>query len=161
MIKKLFVYVAIIALLTLVVGSHKTDAAFFKKFKSSKVTKQQEAVLPKPITLVYIYASWCPGCKNIQPTVDQIEKEFTSQVQLTYFDVSTPKNALEASKKAKELNLVDFYKSYKSRTASVGIIVQKTGEVVTVFQNNNKLEDYKAAIQTALTKSQSLENPPA
>ena len=159
MLKKLFT----ILILTSLIGTisvNSSDALFFKH-KKSKEAKQAAPQVVKNVNLVVIYASWCPGCKNIQPTLDQIEKEFGNIVNLVYLDVSTPKQAIASLQKAKELNIVDFYNVNKSKTSTVGIIIPKNGEVVTTFQNNNNFDDYKNAIQQAETKAKALENPPA
>lgn len=138
--------------------------AFIFKKRGKKTTEKPsqavEQLIEKDIRLAVIFASWCPGCKNIQPTLDQIQKEYSDRVDLIYLDVSTPKNALESSKKAKELKLVDFYNANKSKTSTVAVIVYKSNEIVAIFQNNNKIEDYKTAIEQASTKAKSLENPP-
>ena len=56
---------------------------------------------------------------------------------------------------------MEFYKANKSKTATVGIIVPSTSEVVNIFQNNNDIEEYKSAIEEAKTKEKSLHVPPA
>lgn len=161
MLKKIFTGLLLASLITSIIWEP-SSALFFKKHKSAKKEQSKEAVqTPKEVSLAVIYASWCPGCKNIQPTLDQIEKEFSEKINLVYLDVSTPKHALEAAKKAKELNIIDFYTANKSKTSTVGIIVQKTSEIVSTFQNNNNIDEYKDAIEKALTKARSLENPPA
>lgn len=161
MLKKIFTGLLLVSLI-LSLNYESSAALFFKKNKSSKKQQIKEvAQTLKSVNLVVIYASWCPGCKNIQPVLDQIEKELSEKVSLIYLDVSTPKNALVASKKAKELNLTDFYSANKSKTATVGVIVQKNSEIVSVFQNNNNIDEYKDAIERALTKAKSLDNPPA
>lgn len=161
MLKKIFTGLLLVSLI-LSLNYEPSSALFFKKNKSPKKQQIKEVTQTlKSVNLAVIYASWCPGCKNIQPVLDQIEKELSEKVSLIYLDVSTPKNALVASKKAKELNLTDFYSANKSKTATVGIIIQKNNEIVSIFQNNNNIDEYKDAIERALTKAKSLDNPPA
>lgn len=139
-----------------------SSAFFFKKHKqATKVNERgtEQTAGEKKIIIAEIYAGWCPGCKNIQPTLDQLVKE-TSDIDLIQLDVSTPSKAQASSKLAKELNLTDFYNSNKSKTSTVGVIVRKSGEIVSLFENNNKIEDYKAAIEEAKTKDKALDNPP-
>lgn len=122
------------------------------KLKSSKsVKKENEKVL-----VAEIYANWCPGCKNIQPTIDQLLKEVTD-IQYVQLDVSTPSKAKASEKIAKELNITDFYEVNKSKTATVAIIIPFKKEVVSTFQNNNNIDDYKTAIQEGKTKQKALE----
>ena len=162
----MFKNILILLLLFLLIGltsNNSVSAGFFKKHKAAqKQTKVKDVPkAEKNVRVAVIYASLCPGCKNIQPTLDLLEKELGDKTELIYFDVSTPKNALASAKKAKELMLSEFYTANKSKTSTVGIIVPKTGEIVNLFQNNNNIEDYKNAIQDALTKAKALENPPA
>ena len=160
MIKKIFIFISLVTV-TVLTFDNSVEAGFFKRLRSAKNESKKETVeAPKPVIVALIYASWCPGCKNIQPTIDQIEKELGSQIEIIYFDVSTPKNAIASAKKSKELKLDDFYNSNKSKTSTAAVIVQKNGEVISIFQNNNKVDDYKSAIQEALTKAKAIENPP-
>ena len=46
-------------------------------------------------------------------------------------------------------------------TATVAIITPTTGEIVSILENNNDIENYKEAIEKAKTKEKALENPPA
>ena len=145
-----------------------SDAFLFKRKKDKSVEKpkhqkkdRRDKILEeKKVMVVEIFASWCPGCKNIQPTLDQIAKEIPD-INFVQLDVSTPSKAQESAKKAKELKIYYFYKANKSKTSTVAVIVPSSGEIVTIFQNNNEVNDYKTAIQEAQTKEKALHNPPA
>ena len=41
----------------------------------------------KPV-VVDIYASWCPACKNIAPTVSQLKQQYAGKVHFVVLDVS-------------------------------------------------------------------------
>ncbi len=139
------------------------NASIFPK-KANKAEKINTQVKPekkdkkeeKKILLVEIYASWCPGCKNIQPTLDQVLKE-VSDIELVQLDVSTPSKSKIAEKRANELNIKGFYQANKSKTATVGIIIPFKNDIVSVFHNNNSIDDYKIAIQEAKTKQKVLD----
>lgn len=160
MFKKIVALIVLISIFMISTDSP-SDAFFFKRKKEAikesveKAHKKEE----KKILLVQIYASWCPGCKNIEPTLDQLIKE-VADINFIKLDVSTSSKAQEASKIAKELKISDFYTSHKSKTATVAIITPTTGEVVTVLENDNDIESYKQAIEKAKTQEKSLENPP-
>ena len=141
--------------------NNSSSAFFFKKHKTTnKHTVRIQQSGEKKIILAEIYASWCPGCKNIQPTLDQIAKDFP-QIELVQLDVSTPSKAEASQKVASDLKIIDFYNVNKSKTATVGVIVPTTGEVVSVFHNENSEDLYKPAIQDAQTKEKELHLPPA
>ena len=141
-------------------------AFFFKKHKTTNKQgvksggKDEQKPGEKKIILAEIYASWCPGCKNIQPTIDLLLKDFAQQIELIQLDVSTPSKAEASQKTARELKIIDFYNANKSKTATVGVIVPTTGEVVSIFHNENSEEAYKPAIQDAQTKEKELYLPP-
>ncbi len=163
----MFRKIILILMLILFIGitlNNPSSAFLFKKHKgtNSQVTKSKQAVEEKvgdkKIILAEIYASWCPGCKNIQPALDQIVKDFP-QIELVQLDVSTPSKAEVSQKWAKDLKIIDFYNANKSRTATVGIVVPTTGEVVSIFYNENNEDLYKSAIQDAETKEKELHTP--
>ncbi len=161
MIKKTVLLLLLFSLLGFTVNNP-SDAGFFKRHKKGekqsvqKIEKKEE----KKIIVVEIFANWCPGCRNIQPTLDQVVKEFPD-INFVQLDVSTPSKAQSSLKLAKELGIIDFYKANKSKTSTVAIITPTTKEAVEVFQNNNNVDEYKTAIEEAKTKEKSLENPPA
>ena len=164
MFRKIVLILMLISLIGVTVNNS-SSAFFFKKHKATnkQTTKSNvkvEQTSEKKIILAEIYASWCPGCKNIQPTLDQLVKDFP-QIELVQLDVSTPSKAEASQKIAKDLQIIDFYNVNKSKTATVGVIVPTTGEVVSIFHNENSDELYKPAIQEAQTKEKELHNPPA
>ncbi len=161
-IKRSVLFLLVLLLVNLWVNSlNPATASFFKKGKTKKkqsATQTVQKAENKKVLLIQIYASWCPGCKNIQPTLDQLTKENTD-FELVQLDVSTPSKAKISAKKAEELKVIDFYNANKSKTATIGVFVPTTLEIVSVFQNNSVVEDYIQAINEAKTKEKSLEQP--
>lgn len=158
MIRKGILYILIFLILGCNVFE-RSEAFFFKRHKTPKKEESIKKVEVKKILVVQIFASWCPGCKNIQPTLDQLVKEVEG-IDFVQLDVSTPSKAQASLKKAKELNISDFYNANKSKTATVGILVPETSEIISILENNNDLEEYTEAIDKAKTKQKALENLP-
>ncbi|GEM_PF-2528960 len=164
MFKKLIIFLMLFSFMAITIDE--SQAGFFKRSKTNKKqsSKKEETKSQteqeKKILVVEIFASWCPGCKNIQPTLDQLVKEVPG-INLIQLDVSTPSKAKQAAKKAQELKIEEFFQSNKSKTATVGIILPDLGEVVSIFQNNNKSSEYKTAIDEAKTKEKALQPPEA
>ncbi len=163
---KNFKFLLLISLLSILVFDN-PSYAIFKKKTGSENTKQAEKLkevksgkkenkFNEKILVAEIYASWCPGCKNIQPTLDQLLKE-VSGIEYIQLDVSTPSKAKSSEKLARELDILGFYESNKSKTATVAVIIPFKRDIVSIFQNNNNVDDYKTAIQSAKTKQKSLE----
>ena len=164
MVKKLLIFFLLLSLF-LSGLSKPSYASFFKNLKKHRTEKKQSVqesdkkAEEKKVLVVEIYASWCPGCKNIEPTLDYLSKSNTD-IEFIQLDVSTPSKAKVSEQRAKDLKITDFFNANKSKTATVAIIIPSTLEAVSVFQNNNAIEDYLASIKTAKEKEEALKNPP-
>lgn len=161
MSKKIILFSLLVSFFCLTINNS-SDALFFKRHKTVKKQTQQvqtERKEEKKVILAEIFASWCPGCKNIQPTIDQLIKE-VPEIDFVQFDVSTPSRAQASGKLAKELNLLNFYLVNKSKTATVGVVIRSSGEIISLLQNNPSVDDYKNAIQQALLKIKESTTPP-
>lgn len=146
MLKKIIMFFIVVLVFT----SYSSSEAFFFKKKSS--TKQTDlSQKENKVLIVEIYASWCPACKNIQPTLDLLQKEITD-INFVKLDVSTSSKASESKQIAKELGIEDFYKLNKSKTSTVAVFVPSTKELISTFQNNNNVDEYKTAVMNAKTR---------
>jgi thiol-disulfide isomerase/thioredoxin len=105
----------------------------------------------KPV-VVDIYASWCPGCKNIAPTLSQLKQQYGEKMHFVVFDVSDSKNTQASMKMAAKLGLADFFNANKSKTSTVAIIDPATGKVVKQFQNNPDLAEYTTVIDRSIAQ---------
>ncbi|MEG3439013.1 thioredoxin domain-containing protein [Pannus brasiliensis CCIBt3594] len=104
----------------------------------------------KPV-VVDIYASWCPGCKNIAPTLSRLEQQYAGKANFIKLDVSDRKTTEAAEEKARKLGLSEFLKANKSQTSMVAIIDPATGEIIKQFRNNPNLKDYTMVIDGAIS----------
>lgn len=155
MLKKILLVLTLILSVGLTF-TQSSKAGFFKKHKKVEKKAAPQAVKEeKTAVVVEIYASWCPGCKNIEPTIDLLLKDHP-EVEFVKLDVSTPSKAKESAKKAEELKILEFYNANKSKTATVAVFVPSTTEIVSVFQNNSDIEDYENALKQAKEKEQAL-----
>lgn len=115
---------------------------------SSPLAKQLQG---KPV-VVDIYATWCPGCKNIAPTLSQLKQKYKDTAHFVVLDV-TDKNTTQASAaKAKQLGLSSFFNANKSQTSTVAIIDPATGKILQQFRNNPQQADYEAVLNSAIAK---------
>jgi thiol-disulfide isomerase/thioredoxin len=105
----------------------------------------------KPV-LVDVFASWCPACKNIAPTLSQLEKDYNGKVHFVVLDVSDKSTTAEAEAKAKQLGLSQFLTTNKTQTGMLTIIDPATGKILAQHRNNPNLADYKTVLDTALTQ---------
>ncbi|MCT0252957.1 MULTISPECIES: thioredoxin domain-containing protein [unclassified Synechocystis] len=105
----------------------------------------------KPV-VVDIYATWCPGCKTIAPTLSQLKKQYQGKVNFVVLDVSDKNTTKQAEAKAKELGLTNFFEMNKTQTATVAIIDPATGMVVQQFRKNANAGDYTKVINGEISR---------
>ncbi len=103
----------------------------------------------KPV-VVDIYASWCSACKNIAPTLSQLEQQYAGKVEFVVLDVTDKATTDKAVAKAKELGLSDFLAANKAQTGSLTIVDPATGQILAQHRNNTNLADYTTVLDTAL-----------
>ena len=103
----------------------------------------------KPV-LVDIYASWCPACKNIAPTLSQLKQQYAGKVEFVVLDVTDKATTAEAEAKAQELGLSDFLAANKAQTGTLTIVDPATGQILAQHRNNTNLADYTTVLDAAL-----------
>jgi thiol-disulfide isomerase/thioredoxin len=103
----------------------------------------------KPV-VVDIYATWCPGCKNIAPTLSQLKQQYGSKASFVVLDVTNAKTTKASAKMATELGLTSFFKANKSKTSTVAIIDPATGKIMKQFQNNAEIAEYISVLDLAI-----------
>lgn len=105
----------------------------------------------KPV-IVDIYASWCPACKNIAPTLSQLKQKYGAKANFIVFDVSDSKKTKASMKKAAELGLTSFLSTNKSQTGAVAIIDPTTGKVTKQLRNNADIAEYTGVIDRSIAQ---------
>ncbi|MFH7030846.1 MAG: TlpA family protein disulfide reductase [Heteroscytonema crispum UTEX LB 1556] len=105
----------------------------------------------KPV-FVEVYASWCPGCRNISKTVKMLEKQYGKTANFVVLDVTDKNTTKAAEMKANKLGLSDFFMANKSATSTVAIIDPATGMVIKQFRNNPNKTDYMTVLDSAIAQ---------
>jgi thiol-disulfide isomerase/thioredoxin len=105
----------------------------------------------KPV-VVDIYASWCPACKNIAPTISQIKQQYGSKITFVTLDVSDRASSAKAEATAKQLGLSKFFAANKTQTGSLTIVDPATGNILKQERNNAELTAYSSVIDAAIAK---------
>ncbi|MBD2329307.1 thioredoxin family protein [Alkalinema sp. FACHB-956] len=103
----------------------------------------------KPV-VVDVFATWCPACKNIAPTLSQLKKDYDGKVHFVVLDVSDKSTTSEAEATAKKLGLSQFLEMNKAQTGSLTIVNPATGEILAQHRNNANLADYTSVLDAAL-----------
>ncbi len=105
----------------------------------------------KPV-VVDIYASWCPACKNIAPTLSRLQEDYDGKAHFIVLDVSDKSKARQAEARAKQLGLDKFFAAHKSQTGLVAIIDPATGDILAQHRNNPTKSAYSSVLNAAIAK---------
>jgi thiol-disulfide isomerase/thioredoxin len=105
----------------------------------------------KPV-VVDIYASWCPSCKNIAPTISALKQEYASKANFVVFDVSDQATTEKSLAKAKELGLEEFFTKNKANTSLVAIMDPADSSILLEKQNNADAMTYKTVLDAFKAK---------
>lgn len=105
----------------------------------------------KPV-VVDIYASWCPACQNIAPTLSELKEQYGDRVHFIVLDVSDRSATMQTETLAAQLGLSDFLNAYRSQTGMVAIIDPATGNILAQHRNNANLSAYTSVIDSAISQ---------
>jgi thiol-disulfide isomerase/thioredoxin len=105
----------------------------------------------KPV-VVDVYATWCPGCKNIAPTLSQLKQQYGTKASFVVLNVTDAKTTKASMKMAAELGLTSFFNTNKSKTATVAIIDPATGKIMKQFQNNAEITEYSSVLDRSIAQ---------
>ena len=146
---------SVASLLTLSAGTFVTPMAVLANPCASKggnvggpLVKQLQG---KPV-VVDIYASWCPACKNVAPTLSQLKKEYAGKANFVVLDVSDQAKASQAAAKARQLGLGQYFDANKSQTGMIAIIDPATGNILVQHRNNANKTAYTSVLNAALKR---------
>jgi thiol-disulfide isomerase/thioredoxin len=105
-------------------------------------------VNPKNPTVAVIRADWCPYCRQLEPTMMDLMKEYEGKLNFVMLDVTNEETTAKAAATAKSLGLTSFFEANKKKTSTVGIFKNKKQLFKTT--NNQDRSAYVAAFDKAL-----------
>jgi thiol-disulfide isomerase/thioredoxin len=105
----------------------------------------------KPV-VVDVYATWCPGCKNIAPTLSQLKRDYAGKVNFVVLDVTDRGKLKQTEAIAQRLGLGKFLEANKGKTSTVAIVDPATGNILSLYQNNSNKADYTKILNAAVAK---------
>jgi thiol-disulfide isomerase/thioredoxin len=105
----------------------------------------------KPV-VVDVFATWCPGCQNIAPTLSQLKQQYSGKVNFVVLDVTDKAKLKQTEAMAQRLGLGKFFAANKSKTSTVAIIDPASGDILALYQNNPNKADYTNILEAALAK---------
>ncbi len=128
-----------------------SDAIAGEAAHAQSVGKLAQKLQGKPV-VVDIYASWCPACQNIAPTVSQLKQQYAGKVNFVVLDVSNRASTAKSEAIARELGLSDFFAANKTQTGSLTIIEPSTGKILAQHRNNSNKSAYTRVLDAAIAK---------
>jgi thiol-disulfide isomerase/thioredoxin len=102
--------------------------------------------------VVDVFATWCPACKNIAPTVSQLKEDYEGKVHFVVLDVTDQSTISKSEETAAQLGLSQFLEANKAQTGSLTIIDPATGTILAQYRNNANLADYTTVLDKALAE---------
>jgi thiol-disulfide isomerase/thioredoxin len=103
----------------------------------------------KPV-VVEIYASWCPACKNVAPTVAQLRRQYAGKANFIVLDVSDKGSTSRSKNVAQQAGLGQFFAQNITQTGLVAIIDPATGSILAQHRNNPDKSDYTSVLDAAI-----------
>jgi thiol-disulfide isomerase/thioredoxin len=119
--------------------------------QAQAAAKNRPVQSQKPL-LVAIHADWCPGCKNIEPSMMKLMHEYQDRVQFVMLDVTDAKSTQEAAKQAKSLGLSKWFEQNKTKTSTVAIMAPGSKQAAKTFMNNPDVQAYEATLNSLLNQ---------
>lgn len=129
-----------------------TNAIADEAAYAQSVGKLAQKLQGKPV-VVDIYASWCPACQNIAPTVSQLKQQYAGKVNFVVLDVSDRASTANSEAIARELGLSEFFAANKTQTGSITIIDPSTGKILSQQRNNSNKSAYTRVLDAAIAEN--------
>lgn len=121
--------------------------------KGEQRTSTTAPTLVKP-WVVLVKADWCAVCKETEPLLSDLKKQFQNRTLWVELDVSNRKKIAEATARVKVLGLDDFFRSYGNKTGVVALIEPKSKKVMRLLIAETRREVYLSALNQALASAQ-------
>ncbi len=115
------------------------------------------AYIGKTPMLIEFWATWCPNCRELRPTMHAMAQKYGKQIQFVGIAVSVNENPERAKKFVAKYDLpgVNFFDTngdatdkYAAPATSYVVVVNKAGKIV--YTGVGGKQDIEAAIRKAL-----------
>jgi hypothetical protein len=144
MIKK--VLTTVLALGGLLVG---VALAMYVTNSPPKVERVSPTESGRPF-VVKLHARWCAVCALTKPAWSDLEKTYSTSVNLVVFDFTNSTTTEASRNEARRIGLEPFFDEYGGGTGIVAVLDGRTKKVLTVLEGHRSRAEYHAAIDAAL-----------
>jgi thiol-disulfide isomerase/thioredoxin len=100
--------------------------------------------------VVKLHAQWCPYCLLQTNKWSRIERAYAGRVRFVVLDFTNERATERSRREAQRLNLGSFFDVYAGATGLIVVLDGRTREVLAEVGGNATLEEFRAAIETAL-----------
>lgn len=84
-----------------------------------------EKMNPKNATVAIIRADWCTACKQLEPVMSELMRDYKGKLNFVMLDVTNDETTAKAAATAKSLGLTSFFEANKKSTSTVGVFKNK------------------------------------
>jgi thiol-disulfide isomerase/thioredoxin len=116
---------------------------------------------PRRPFVIKLHAQWCPGCFVTKGVWSQIEETYAGRLNLVVLDFTNEATTAASRDEAKRLGLEGFFAEYAGATGIVVVADGRTRQVRATIEGSRDFAEYRAAIDAALTTTQSVRRPEA
>ena len=100
--------------------------------------------------VVKLHARWCAVCALTKPAWSEIEKTYSTSVNLVVFDFTNSATTEASRNEAGRIGLETFFEEQAGGTGTIAVLDGRTKKAITVLEGRRSRAGYHAAIDAAL-----------
>lgn len=112
-----------------------------------------EAANPTKPFVVKLHAQWCPICRITKGVWSDIEAAYGDRVNLVVLDFTDESTAGASRAEAERLGLGRYFEDHSGWTGTISILDGSTKEVTADIHGRRDFAEYRAAIDSALSRA--------
>ena len=119
-------------------------------FAQQQQAPKQKVEPPKVLAILF-YADWCSSCKELEPKLNKVKRDFEGKpILFTRFDLTDEFTNDQAARYAALLGLENYYTDNAGKTGYMLLIDSQSKKVLGRINRQNSSEEMKAALTSAL-----------
>ncbi len=115
------------------------------------VTDDEAADASRPF-VIKLHAQWCPKCMVTKDVWADVERAYAGRVNLLVLDFTDDARTEVSRAEAQRLGLEAVFDDYDGVTGAVLVLDGRTREVTADISGSRDFEEYRVAIDAALTR---------
>jgi len=112
----------------------------------------KQKVEPPKVLAVLFYADWCSSCKELEPKLNKVKRDFEGKpILFTRFDLTDEFTNDQAARYAALLGLENYYTENAGKTGYMLLIDSQSKKVLGRINKQDSPAEMKAALTKALS----------